>query len=82
MLRFSDSFPQTAWATVMHMSHEGGEGMKLRDLARSSGDPKSFTSALHLLRSRLGNQETARGSRKSYEFVPRSTPTLHLLTLL
>jgi len=72
---------QTAWATVIHESHEGG-GMKLRDLARSSGDSKSFMPAFHLFLSRFGSQETSRRSRKSYESVPRSSPTLRLLTLV
>ena len=52
------------------MSYEAGSGMKLRDLARSSGDPKSLMSAFHIFRSRFGNRETARRSRKSYEYAP------------
>ena len=63
------------------MSHEG-DGIKLRDLAKSSGDPKSPTTAIHLLWSRIGNQETARRSRKSYEFVLKSSSVVRLLTLL
>ena len=70
-----------AWATVIHMSHEGG-GMKLRDLARGSGNPTSFMPAFHILRSRFRNRETARRSRKSYEFVPILCSALCLLTLL
>ena len=67
---------------MIHMGYEDGDGMKLRDLARSSGDPKSFTSAFYLLRSRIGNRKTARCSRKLYEFVPKSSSTPHLLTSL
>lgn len=57
-----------AWATVIHMSYDGG-GMRLRDLAKSSQNPASFLPALRILLSRFGNQETSRGSRKSYECV-------------
>lgn len=60
---------RTAWATVIHMSYEGG-GMKLRDLARNSESPTSFVSAFRVLISRLGSKETARNSRGSYESVP------------
>ena len=56
--------------------------MKLCDLARSSGDPKSFVPAFHLLWSRFRNQKVPSCSPKSYEFVPRSSSTLHFLTLL
>src|SRR5258705_179976 len=61
------------------MSHKGG-GMKLRDLARSSSNPTSFLPAFHIFRSRFGSRETSRRSRKSYESVPRSSSTPHLLT--
>ena len=63
------------------MSHEGG-GMKLRDLARSSSNPTSFMPAFHIFWSRFGNRGTSRSSRKSYESVPRSFSTPHLLTSL
>ena len=64
------------------MSYEGS-GMKLRDLARGSGNPTSFMPAFHIIRSRFGNREADRRSRIPYESVSRSTPTaLHLLTLL
>ena len=56
--------------------------MKLRDLARSSGDPKSFIPAFHLLRSRFRSQETSRRSRKSYESVHTMSSTPFLLTFL
>jgi len=57
--------------------------MKLRDLARGSGNPTSLLPAFHILRSRFGNRETARVWRKPYESVPISASiTLHLLTLL
>ena len=56
--------------------------MKLRDLARSSSDPKSFTPAFHLLHSRIGSQRTSRRSRKSHESVPMVSSVLRLLTLL
>ena len=67
--------------------------MKLGDLARISGDNKSFVSALWAIRSRFQNQETAGKtaektgqtatvSRRSYESVPRSSSAPHLLTLL
>ena len=59
-----------------------GDGMKLRDLARSSGDPTSFVPALHLFRSRFKNQDTTGRSRKSYESVPKLSFVVHLLTLL
>ena len=73
---------QTAWATVIHMSYEGS-GMELRDLARGSGSPTSFMPAFHIIRSRFGNREADRRSRKPYESVPRSSSTaLRLLTLL
>ena len=82
MLGLSKTSFQTAWATVIHMSHEGG-GMKLRDLARGSRDPTSLLPAFHILRARFGNQETARGWRRSYESVHRLTSTTQrLLTLL
>jgi len=55
--------------------------MKLRDLARSSSNPTSFMPALYIFRSRFRNRETSRHSRKSYEFVPGSSPALRLLTL-
>ena len=63
------------------MSYEGG-GMKLGDLAGSSRNPTSFVPAFHVLWSRFRNRETARLSRKSYESVPRLSPTLRPLTLL
>ena len=66
----------------MHMSYEGGDGMKLCDLARSSGDPKSVMSALHLFRSRFGNRGAPKRLRKLHESVPRSSSALRLLTLL
>jgi len=72
---------RTAWATVIHMSYEGG-GMKLRDLARGSSNPTSFMPALHIFRSRFGNPDTFRRSRKSYEFVPRLPSNTRLLTML
>ena len=72
---------QIAWATVIHMSHEGG-GMKLRNLARSSRNLTSFLPAFHLFRSRFGSRETSRRSRKSYESVPGSSSALPPLTLL
>ena len=79
---FSKVLFQTAWATVIHMSYEGS-GMKLRDLARGSGNPTSFMPAFHIIRSRFGNRETDRRSRNPYESVPRSSSTaLRLLTLL
>ena len=56
--------------------------MKLRDLARGSSNPTSFMPAFHIFRSRFGNRETARRSRKSYEFVPTSPSALRLLTSL
>ena len=56
--------------------------MKLRDLARSSRNPPSFMAAFHILRSRFRNRETASGSRKSHESVPRSSSALPLLTFL
>ena len=70
--RESETLFQTAWATAIHMSYEGG-GMKLRDLARTSRNPTSFISALHIFRSRFGNRVTSRCSRKSNESVPRSS---------
>ena len=66
---------------MIHESHQGG-GMKLRDLDRSSRNPKSFMPAFHLFLSRFGSRETSRHSRKSYESVSRSSPALHLLTFL
>jgi len=63
------------------MSHEG-DGMKLRDLAKASRNPTSFMPAFHIFRFRLSNWETSRLSRRSYESVPRLSPTLRLLTLL
>jgi len=56
--------------------------MKLRDLARGSRNPTRFMPAFHIFRSRCGNRETSRRSRKSYEFVPTLSSALHLLTLL
>ena len=57
--------------------------MKLRDLARGSGNPTSLLSAFHILRCRFGNRETAKGCRKSCESVSHSTSTtLRLLTPL
>ena len=56
--------------------------MKLRDLARSSGDPKSFIPAFHLLRSRFGSRGTSRRSRKSYESVFIMSFGLCFLTFL
>ena len=50
------------------MSYEGG-GMKLRDLARGSGNPTSFMPAFHIFRSRFGNQETTRRPHTSHESV-------------
>jgi len=55
--------------------------MKLRDLARSAGDP-GFTPAFHLFRSRFRSRGTSRRSRKSYESVPVVSSDLRLLTLL
>jgi len=55
------------------MSYEG-DGMKFRDLSRSSGNPTSPMSAFHIFRSRFGNRGTARQSRKTYEFVPDCLP--------
>jgi len=62
------------------MSHES-DGMKLCDLARGSSSSTSIMPAFQIFRSRLGDRETSRRSRKSYEFVPRSSPALRLLTL-
>jgi len=56
--------------------------MKLRDLNKGSSNPTSFMPAFHVFRSRFGNQDTARGPRKSYESVPKSPYPLHLLILL
>ena len=81
-IRLSRGLSQTAWATVIHMSHKGS-GMKLRDLARGSANPTSFMPALHILRSRFMDREADRRSRKSYESVPRSSPTTpYVLTSL
>ena len=71
-----------AWATVAHMSHEGGDGMKLRDLARGSGNPTSVMPAFYMFWSRSRNQETSRLSRKSYESVPSSSSVMRFLTSL
>ena len=71
--RDSKTLFQTAWATVIHMSYEGG-GMKLRDLARGSCTSTSVMSALHVSRSRFGNRGAARQSQKSFEFVPQIIP--------
>ena len=65
---------------MIHMSREG-DGMQLRDLARSSGNPMSLMPAFYIFRSRFGNRETSRRSRRSYESVPRSSSPLPLLTL-
>ena len=82
MSRLSKALFQTAWATVIHMSHEGG-GMKLRDLARTSGNPTSFTPAFHIFWSRFGNRDQiSKRSRGTYEFVLGSSSALLLLTLL
>ena len=70
-----------AWATVIHMSYEGG-GMKLRDLARSSQNPSNFFPAFRTFLSRLGNRGAIKDSRKAYEWVSRSSFTPHLLTSL
>jgi len=70
-----------AWATVIHMSYEGG-GIKFHDLARISRNPTNFLPALRILLSRLGNREMARNSRRSYEFVFRSSPVPHNLIFL
>jgi len=78
---FSNSAFYIAWATVIHMSYEGG-GMKLCDLARSSHNPTNFLPALRILLSRFGNRETARYSRRSYESVFRSSPAPHDLMFL
>ena len=70
-----------AWATVIHMSYEGG-GMKLRDLARNSENPTNFLPAFRIFLSRVRNRETARYSRESYEWA--STPSSaqpHLILL-
>lgn len=58
------------------MSYEPGGRMKPWDLARSSRNPTSFMPPFHIFRSRVGNRETARRTRKSYEFVPDRL-TLH-----
>ena len=72
---------QIAWATVVHMSHNGG-GMKLRDLTRGSSSPTSFMPAFHIFRSRFWNRETSRHSRESYEFVHAFSSALSILTPL
>jgi len=56
--------------------------MKLRDLARGSSDPMSFTPAFYIFRSRFRDRGLSRRLRKSYESVPRSSSALRLLTLL
>ena len=63
------------------MSYEG-DGMKLRDLARSSRSPPGVATAFHIIRSRFANRGTARRSRRRYESVPKSSSALRLLTLL
>lgn len=68
-----------AWATVIHMSYDGG-GMKLSDLAKSSRNPTSFLPALRILLSRFRSQDTSRDTRKSYECVFRDPPIPHHLT--
>ena len=80
-LRLSNVLSRTAWATVIHMSYEGGDGMKLRDLARGSSNPTSFVPAFHVLRSRFGNRDTSMRSRKTYESVLKFS-SLRLLTSL
>ena len=72
---------EIAWATVIHMSYEGGDGMKLRDLARGSGNPTSVMPALHMFRSRFGNRGTSKRSRGSYEYAHSPPSALCLLTL-
>jgi len=67
-----------AWATVIHMSYEGG-GIKFRDLARNSRNPTNFLPALWILLSRLRSRETARDSRRSYEFVS-DHPLFHTIS--
>ena len=64
------------------MSYEGCDGMKLRDLAKTSGDPESVMSALHLFRPRFWNRGKCKRSHESYKSVPRSPSTPLLLTLL
>ena len=78
--RLSKSLFRIAWATVVHTSHKG-DGMKLRDLARSSSNPQSFIPALHLFRSRFKNRNTTGRSRKSYESVLGLSSVPRLLTL-
>ena len=56
--------------------------MKLRDLARTSRSSTSIMPVFYIFRSRFGNQETARRSRKTYEFVPGLSSPLRLFTLL
>jgi len=58
------------------------DGMKLRDLARSSSSPTSVMPAFHTFRSRFWTRETASRSRKSSESVRRSSSALRLLTLM
>ena len=74
--------PQTAWATVIHMSYDGG-GMKLHDLASNSDDATSPLTAVCVFWSRFRNRQTVgRRSRKSYESVSSSSSTLCLLKFL
>jgi len=80
VMRISKNLFQPAWASVIHMSYEG-DGIKLRDLARGSGNPTSIMPAFHIFLSRFKNQETSRRSRRSYESVLRSSFTLCLLIL-
>ena len=79
-VKLSNTLFRIAWATVIHMSYEG-DGIRIRNLAKSTGDPTSPLPAFHIFRSRFGNQETSRRSRKSYESVPRSPSAPRLLTL-
>jgi len=54
--------------------------MKLRDLDKASGNPISLMPAFHIFWSRFENPETARRTRRSYEFVLKSSSALHFLT--
>ncbi|KAF8075860.1 hypothetical protein FPV67DRAFT_386387 [Lyophyllum atratum] len=84
LLQLAQSFLEAAaWATVIHQSSvRETPGIKLRDLAASSGDPTSAWTALRLLWDRAMYPGTSRRSREHYDARPWSLVILFFLALV
>ncbi|GLB33262.1 hypothetical protein LshimejAT787_0101460 [Lyophyllum shimeji] len=84
LLQLAQSHLEAAtWAMVIHQSRvDTSPGVRLRDLAASSGDPTSAWSGLRLLWDRAMYPGTSRRSRGHYDSRPWSLVILFFLALV